>query len=175
MTSPEKDITDKRICIGKISSSHGVKGLVKIIPFCEDTNLLNGILYTDKTGDDTLNITLKNSLGKSILAHIDGVTSPEQAKLLKCSLFVPREALPDIDNNDEFYIEDLAHLDVLNPDGEKIGTVITVQNYGAGDLLEIKPKSGASFFVPFQDEYVRDINLDEKYVTVENAEHFIIE
>lgn len=175
MTSPEKNTADRRICIGKISSSHGVKGLVKIIPFCEDTSLLNGTLYTDKTGNDTLAVTLKNSMGKSILAHIDGVTTPEQAKLLKCSLYVPREALPEIKGSDEFYIEDLANLDVKNSKGEKIGTVITVQNYGAGDLLEIKPKSGTSFFVPFQDEYVRDINLDEKYITVENAERFIIE
>ncbi|PCI56907.1 MAG: 16S rRNA processing protein RimM [Alphaproteobacteria bacterium] len=175
MTSPEKNTTDRRICIGKISSSHGVRGLVKIIPFCEDTSLLNGTLFTDKTGNDTLDITLKNSLGKSILAHIDGVTTPEQAKLLKCSLFVPRETLPEIKDDDEFYIEDLANLNVIKPDGEQIGTVITVQNYGAGDLLEIKPKSGASFFVPFQDEYIRDINLDEKYVTVENADRFLIE
>ncbi|PCJ00255.1 MAG: 16S rRNA processing protein RimM [Alphaproteobacteria bacterium] len=167
--------TKKRICVGKISSSHGVRGLVKIIPFCEDTSLLNGVLYTDKTGNETLDITLKNSMGKSILAQIDGVTTPEQAKLLKHSLYISRETLPEIKSSDEFYIEDLANLDVQNPKGDKIGTVITVQNYGAGDLLEIKPKSGTSFFVPFQDEYVRDINLDEKYVTVENAERFIIE
>lgn len=173
MTSPQT--TDKRVCVGKISSSHGVKGLVKIIPFCEDTNLLNGTLYTDKTGDDTLNIMLKNSMGKSVLAQIDGITTPEQAKLLKCSLYVPREALPKIDNEGEFYIEDLANLEVRDSNGEKIGTVITIQNYGAGDLLEIKPNSGTSFFVPFQDEYVRAINLDEKHVTVENAERFIIE
>ena len=173
MTSPKT--TEKRICIGKISSSHGVKGLVKIIPYCEDTSLLNGILYTDKMGNDTLNITLKNSMGKSVLAQIDGVTTPEQAKLLKHSLYISRETLPEIKSSDEFYIEDLANLDVQDSKGEKIGTVITVQNYGAGDLLEIKPKSGTSFFVPFQDEYVRNINLDEKYVTVENAERFIIE
>ena len=114
-------------------------------------------------------------MGKSVLAQIDGVTTPEQAKLLKHSLYISRETLPEIKSSDEFYIEDLANLDVQDSKGEKIGTVITVQNYGAGDLLEIKPKSGTSFFVPFQDEYVRNINLDEKYVTVENAERFIIE
>ncbi len=173
MTSPND--TEKRICIGKISSSHGVKGLVKIIPYCEDTNLLNGVVFTDKTGGNTLDITLKNSMGKSILAQIDGVTTPEKAKTLKFYLYVPREALPDIREDDEFYIEDLANLVAQDINGNKIGTVIAVQNYGAGDLLEIKPTSGESFFVPFQDEYVPSINIEENYVTVQNTEDFIIE
>ncbi len=174
MTSPEIS-KDKRICIGKISSSHGVKGLVKIVPFCEDTSLLNGELFTEETGNKTLNITLKNSAGKHILAQIDGVTSPEHAKTLKCSLYVPREVLPEIEDKDEFYIEDLANLNALNSNGDKIGKVIALQNYGAGDLLEIKPIRGDSYFVPFQDEYVKDVNLDEKCITIENAENFIIE
>ena len=169
MTSP------KRICIGKISSSHGVKGLVKIVPFGVDTSLLNGKLYTSETGNDTLDITLKNSLGKYILAQIEGVTSPEQAKLLKCSLYVSRETLPEITDEDEFYIEDLAGLNVLDNNGEIIGSVIALQNYGAGDLLEIKPKSGASYFVPFQNEYVPNIDIEKNCITIKNAESFIIE
>ncbi len=168
--------TSKRICIGKISSSHGVKGLVKIVPFGDDTSLLNGKLYTGETGDDTLDITLKNPVGKYILAQIEGVTSPEQAKLLKCSLYVSRETLPEIDNEDEFYIEDLMGLSVLNSNNETVASVITVQNYGAGDLLEIKPKSGgASYFVPFKDEYVHDVDIENKTIIIENAESFIIE
>ena len=168
--------TKKRICIGKISSSHGVKGLVKIAPFGIDTSLLNGELYTSETGNDTLNITLKNSMGKHILAQIEGVTSPEQAKTLKCSLYVSRETLPEIDNDDEFYIEDLKGLDVIDSNNETVGSIIAVQNYGAGDLLEIKPKAGgSSYFVPFQDEYVNNINLKNKCVTIENAQDFIIE
>ncbi len=173
MTSPEN--TDKRICVGKISSSHGVKGLVKIVPFAEDTNLLSGKLYTGETGDDTLDITLKNSSGKYILAQIDGITSPEQAKLLKCSLYVSRETLPEINNDDEFYIEDIAGLNALNNNNETIGSIIAVQNYGAGNLLEIKPKSGDSYFVPFQSEYVKNIDLDSKTIIIENAQNFIIE
>ncbi len=165
----------KRICIGKISSSHGVKGLVKIAPFCEDINLLNGELFTEETGGKTLNITLKNSSGKYILAQIDGITSPEQAKLLKSFLFVPRETLPEINNKDEFYIEDLAGLNVLNTNDDKLGTLIAMQDFGAGSLLEIKPIKGDSYFLPFQNEYVTDVNIDQQTITVQNLEDFIIE
>ena len=174
MTSPNT-LAKKRICIGKIASSHGVKGLVKIAPFCEDTSLLNGKLFTGETGGDTLNITLKNSVGKYILAEIEGITTPEQVKNIKYSLYVPREALPDIDDSDEFYIEDLAGLTALNDKKEEIGKIVTVQNYGAGDLLEIKPLNGESYFVPFEEEYLPEINLTEKYVIVVNADNFIIE
>ncbi len=172
MTSPEN--TNKRICVGKISSSHGVKGLVKIAPFCEDTSLLNGILYTSESGGETLNIALKNSVGKYILAQIEGISTPEQAKTLKCSLYVSRETLPEITNDGEFYIEDLVGISVVNGDNVAIGSIIAVQNYGAGDLLEIKPKSGESYFIPFQDEYVTDINIENKTIVIKNAQNFII-
>ncbi len=174
MTSPETS-KDKRICVGKISSSHGVKGLVKIVPFCEDINLLNGKLFTEETGNKTLNITLKNSSGKYILAQIEGVNSPEEAKTLKCSLYVSRESLPEINNDNEFYIEDLVGLEAVNIADDKIGKVIALQNFGAGNLLEIKPSKGDSYFIPFQSEYVKDVKLDKKCIIIENAENFIIE
>ena len=106
MASPPPN---KRICVGKIASTHGVKGLVKIIPYCDDLSLLKGPLYTSENPADnaSLTITLKNSTGKYILASIEGITTPEDAKKLKCSLFVSRETLPNIEGEDTFYIEDL--------------------------------------------------------------------
>lgn len=175
MTSPST--SDKRICIGKISSAHGVKGLVKILPHCEDLKLLNGSLFTSEDGNETLSITIKNSQGKYVLASIEGITNPEDAKKLKCSLFVPREALPIIDGDDEFYIEDLIGMDVRSPDSEEtIGTLLVVDNFGAGDLLEIKPsQGGATYYVPFQDDYVIDINMEKRFITVKNTDIFKIE
>ncbi len=174
MTSPQTS-QNKRICIGKIAGTHGVKGLVKILPYCEDINLLSGKLFTAETGNQTLNITLKNPNGKFILAEIEGITNKEDAQEHKCSLYVPRETLPEITEDDEYYLEDLKELTALNTSGETIGIIIALQNFGAGDLLELKPKSGQSYFVPFENEYVTDINLEQKTITLENASRFIIE
>jgi len=173
MTSPDTQ-NNKRICIGKISSTHGVKGLVKILPYCEDTSLLSGEVLCDETSDKTLNITLKNSMGKFILAEIEGITTPEDAKKLKNLLYVPRNVLPEIDNDDEFYIEDLIGLDAHEND-KKIGIIKAFDNFGAGDLLEIKPLSGETFYIPFQDEYVTNVDLDNKIIHVKDTERFIIE
>lgn len=168
-------MSEKRVCIGKISSTHGVKGLVKILPYCEDLSLLQGKLFIDEHSHKTLNITIKNPSGKYILAEIEGITNKEDAQDTKCSLFVPREALPEINDEDEFYIEDLKNLTALDKSGKAIGKTVAVQNFGAGDLLEIKPSSGQSFFIPFQDEYVPEVNIIEQTITLENYEHFIIE
>lgn len=174
MTSPRAP--NKRICVGKISSAHGVKGLVKILPYCEDLELLNGALFTSEDGDKTLSIKIKNSQGKHVLASIEGITNPEDAKRLKSSLFVPREALPEINEDNEFYIEDLIGMDVKNTSQETIGTLLVVDNFGAGDLLEIKPsQGGATYYVPFQDEYVVNINVEERFITVQNTDIFKIE
>ncbi len=166
---------DKRICIGKIASAHGVKGLVKIFPYCEDISLLNGVLLIGETGEDTLTITLKNPIGKYILAEIQGVTSREQAQEIKHSLFVLREKLPEIGDKDSYYYEDLCGLSVINDKKHIIGTVLNVHNYGAGDLLEVKPENGATYYVPFEDNYINEVDLKTRQISIVNADHFIVE
>jgi len=167
MTSPAPDKAQKRICLGKVSAAHGIKGLVKILPYCENLSLLNGTLYTDEQGNDTLDISLRNQAGKYILASIDGVNSREDAQALKYSLYISRDALPDPEDG-EYYLEDLQGLAAFE-EGKLLGTVTAVQNFGAGDLLEITPLSGHSFFVPFMNEYVGDVDLTAGTVIVNNT------
>ena len=149
---------DKQILIGKIATVHGVKGLVKILPFAEDISLIEHS-FNGK-------ITLKNPSGKYILASIEGVNSREDAEKLKgTELFVPRNVLPEPEAG-EFYYEDLVGLKVLGEDKTEIGTVKAVNNFGAGDLLEIKPKIGETFFHPFTDEYVPTVDLATGTLTI---------
>lgn len=176
MTSPDPK---KRICIGKITSSHGVKGLVKIHPYCEDVSLLKGKLFTSDNPEDfnTLAITLKNKMGEYVLASIEGINTPEDAKKLKFSLYVPREALPNIEDNDEFYIEDLIGLKAkADEHGNILGIIQAIENFGAGDLLEIKPNDGTPpYYIPFHNDYITDIDLDERYIMLKNTELFRME
>lgn len=174
MTSPTTP-QDKRICIGKIAGAHGVKGLVKITPYCDDLSLLNGDVFIDETGSQTITITLKNPAGKHIVAEIKGMTSRNDAEKTKHMIYIARGDLPEIDDDGEFYVEDLKNMSAKNTQGEIIGKVLDVQNFGAGDLLEIKPLSGASYFIPFQDEFVTDIDFEGASLTLENPEHFIID
>jgi len=157
----------KKICIAKIAAPHGVKGLVKILPYAEDVGLIEAVQEFD--------ITLKNPSGKYILAEIAGVNSREAVEAIKgTELYVDRAALPDLEDG-EYYIEDLVGMMCVHAEsGEEIGKVIAVPNYGAGDLLEIKPKSGSkyhgAFLVPFNDETAPEIS---DTIKLQNYEHYL--
>jgi 16S rRNA processing protein RimM len=74
--------------------------------------------------------------------------------------------LPDPDE-DEFYVTDLIGLAVETPAGERLGVIKSVQDFGAGDLLEVQPQDGASWYLPFTKEAVPQVRLaDGKVVGV---------
>ena len=160
-----------RILIGKISSAHGIKGLVKIFPMCEDISLLNGPLFTSEDGPETLNITLKNQLGKFVLAAVEGINDRNGAEILKTPLYISREALPEEDDG-EYYFTDLIGLDVCNSESQKIGTVKAADNFGASDLIEIQPLAGKAFYIPFTDDYVLDVDIETRIIRVGNIDDF---
>lgn len=155
-------MTQKRICIGKITGPHGVKGLVKILPYCEDITLLEQV--------EELKITLKNPSGKYMLAEIEGVGTREQAEdIAGTELWIARDKLPELPDNEEFYIEDLIGLKAVDTDGNDAGTVIAVHNFGAGDLLEIKPPTGETYLLPFTKENVPEINSEALVITTQTS------
>lgn len=167
-------MSSKRVCLGKLAGTHGVKGLVKVQPFGDDPLLIFDIspLYTSETGSDTIALEYKNPQGKFYLAAIDGITNKEDAAALgKVQIWVDRDELPELDaDEDGYYIEDLIGLDVIGEDGQKIGTVKAVENFGASDLLEIKPLSGQPFLIPFTDEFVPEVG---ETITIRDYEEFL--
>lgn len=156
----------KRICIAKIATAHGIRGLVKLHVFADDKALVNGALYTSETGDDTLSITLKNATSKHWLAEVDGIQDRNEAEALRGTLlYIDRDVLPTAGDG-EFYISDLIDLPVVDVDGNAIGTIIDVANFGAGDLLEIKPTLGESFYLPFNDDTVPEIREEHVVIAI---------
>lgn len=103
--------------------------------------------------------------GKSLLAEIEGIQDRNAAEALRgTELYTTRDKLPVIEDDDLFYYEDLIGMTVIDSDGVHIGSVLAVQNYGAGDLLEIAPIKGNTFLLPFTKENVPDIS--EESITV---------
>lgn len=167
----------KRVCLGKITGVHGVKGLVKIKfsskPFGDDPDLIEslGPVFTSETGSETLQIRLKSKKGSQFLAAIEGVPDRTEAeKHLKTELWVNQDALPALENDKALYFESLTGLPVKDINGAAIGTVKSVQNFGASDLLEIKPTHSQSFYVPLTDDFVPEIG---NYISIQNYEEFM--
>ncbi len=146
-----------RIAIAKISGVHGIKGFVKLSLFDDDTKLFDTPLYIAETGDKTLEITLKNRIKKQYLAEINGLTDRTKAEtMIGTVLYAERSAL-SAESTEHL---DLIDLPVFTKDGQEMGTIIHIQNFGASDLLEIKPLNGASFYLPYTESCVLEIKED---------------
>jgi len=159
-------MTDKFITIAQIKGAHGVKGEGRIRSFTEDpAACFNYGPFLDEVGKPILTpikwrpvkdgfvVTFKESLQREAVAAMRGT-----------KLFAPREALP-AERDDEYYITDLLGLQAVTPEGEPVGKIASVQNFGAGDLLEIDTPSGRAFLA-FTKEAVPEISLRDGKVTV---------
>lgn len=127
------------ICVAKIVAAHGIKGQVKIKSFADDLSLYkNFFLKNDQT------LSLKKIQEKSpgiLIATIENVVDRNQAEtLIGTELFINQNQLPPLPD-DEFYYEELIGRDVI-VGSSKIGVVIGVFNFGAGEFCEIELASG---------------------------------
>jgi 16S rRNA processing protein RimM len=95
-----------------------------------------------------------------VIARIKGVTTREAAEALnRTRLYIARDALPKA-ADDEWYVADLIGLKAVSPDGAPLGTVATVHNFGAGDIIEIvRAEGGPSLLIAFTDDTVPDVDV----------------
>jgi 16S rRNA processing protein RimM len=159
-------VGDDLIQVGRVAGAFGVRGEVRITSFtAEPAALLD---YKDlKREDGSVGLTLLSGRPAKggVVARAREIETREQAEALRgLKLFIPRTALPEPDE-DEFYVTDLIGLAVETADGAPLGTVKSVQDFGAGDLLEIvPPEGGATWYLPFTREAVPEVRIGERKV-----------
>jgi len=143
---------DRPVTLAAIAGAHGVTGEVRLKLFGEGVASLKphkafngGTLTLDKLRDD----------GKGgAIARFAEVTTRNAAEALRgTALSVPRSALPPLDDG-EYYHADLIGLPAHSTDGTVLGTCVGVDNYGAGDVLDIERPDGKRFMVPMRAEAV---------------------
>lgn len=163
------EMSGELVLLGRISAAHGIRGEVKINSFTdvpEDIAAYGPL--TDGAGRRFLIRQTRPHKGMSVTAEIDGVTDRNAAEALKgVALYVAREMLPEADE-DEWYHADLIGLAVFSPEGEGLGEIVAVQNFGAGDLLEIKPpEESRTLLVPFTKAVVPIVDVKAGRVIVD--------
>lgn len=151
---------DKRVCIGAIAGAHGVGGVVRIKPFTERPEDVAAYApITDEAGDRMFALRYVGPAKDGVLVRIDGVTDRDAAAALKgVRLYVPRSSLP-APEDEEYYHADLIGLSVVDRAGAKIGRVTAVEDFGAGDLLEVALNSGRPVMLPFTKAVVPEIDV----------------
>lgn len=168
MSDTDRD-SRKRICVGVVTGAHGLRGLVRIRPYTdtpEDVAAYGPVVSED--GTRRFELEVRNRTGKGqVLVHIDGVDDRTAAESLKgLRLFVLRDMLPDAED-DEFYYADLLGMEVVAQDGTTLGTVRAVENFGAGDMLEINDARGGVSTIPFTLAAVPEVNIKAGRVVVD--------
>ena len=154
--------------LGVITGPHGIKGEVLIKPFGQ-TPLEDFDQLTDETGAQTFKVTRAKLKNKGrLVANLAGITNRNQAEALKGTLLcIERSALPPLEDDDEFYYQDLIGLEARLENGDPFGKVIDVANHGASDILEILPQnSQTSMYLVFTKETVPEIKIEQGHLTI---------
>jgi 16S rRNA processing protein RimM len=158
---PDPAAPGQRVCVAEIGAAHGLAGEVRLRAFTADPLAITG--YGTLQAEDGRGFTIAAVRpGKDCLvARLAGVADRTAAERLRnLKLYVPRERLPAIDEPETYYHADLVGLAAVGPDGAVVGTVSAVQNFGASDLLEIRPATGGpTVLLPFTEEVVPVVDI----------------
>lgn len=149
---------DRPIVLAVVTGAHGVGGDVKLKLFGEDLSAFGSF------NDGALTLaSLRGNIAR--FAEVRDRTAAE--RLRGVELTVPRAALPPLDEG-EYYHADLIGLPVVSTTGEALGVVVAVENFGAGDILEIERPGGKRFMVPMREDAVPEwgerVVIDEAFV-----------
>ncbi|PKQ02111.1 MAG: 16S rRNA processing protein RimM [Alphaproteobacteria bacterium HGW-Alphaproteobacteria-12] len=160
-----------KVCLGVVTGAHGVRGFVKVKPFTEEPEgvAAYGPVET-KDGARRFAIETKGMAKDLVICRLEGVTDRDVAAALRgTELYVPRERLPQTDEDEEgWYHADLVGLRVVGIDGTLYGRVAGVENFGAGDLLEIAPEGGGeTVLMAFTDENVPEVDIEGGKVVID--------
>jgi 16S rRNA processing protein RimM len=156
------------ICVARIGAAHGVRGAVKLWTFTEDPYAVKryGPLST-KDGARQFEVTQAREAKGHLVAQLKGITTRDEAERLNgLELYVPRERLPATDDG-EYYHADLIGLAAVTMANQPLGRVVAIHNFGAGDILEIAPPSGATMLLPFSNAVVPTVDIAGGRVVIE--------
>jgi len=159
----------ERICVAQIGAAHGLRGEVRLRSFTQDPAAVTsyGALESED-GTRRFEIEALRPAKDHFVARLAGVGDRDAAeKLTNLKLFVPRDRLPPVEDEDTFYQSDLIGLAAVTEDGAALGTVKAIHNFGAGDIIEIASMdSDKPLMVPFTADAVPTVDIAGKCIVV---------
>lgn len=164
---------EDKVCLGAIVGVHGIRGEVKVKSFSDDErNLARYGTLSNERGDKTFDIKIVGHSKELLRVKIKGVDDRNTAEtLVGNGLYVARSLLPEL-AEEEYYHTDLIGLEAKRKDGEVIGCVNAVYNFGAGDLIEIKmSEDGRLEMLPFTEAFVPEVNIKGRFIIVEMMQY----
>ena len=141
---------ERRIALAAVAGAHGVKGELRLKLFSDGVESLSRHSKLYVGGGERRLLAVRESSGRMAVARFEGIADRSAAEALRGSLVeIDRSALPPLEEG-EYYHADLIGLPAVDSQGTAIGTVVAVENYGAGDLLEVQLPDGKRSLIPFR-------------------------
>lgn len=157
----------KKLEVGQIVNTHGIKGEIKVVPFTDDISRfdkLKKVYVKTKKESKLYQIEGVRYHKNMVLLKLQGIDNPEQAELLKNSfLEIDREdAVPLKEGT--YFIADLIGLEVYTDEGNLLGKVDDIYNTGANDIYVVKDELGKTILLPGIKDVIKQVILDEKII-----------
>ena len=162
-----------RICLGQIGAPHGVRGEVRLRSFTAEPAAIAAYGPLESDDGSVFTIETLRPAKDFFVVKLAGVANRDAAeRLTNTKLYVPRERLPEPQSADEYYHADLIGLRVVDRAGRPRGTVVAIHNFGAGDVIEIRPETGdKTEMLPFDAATVPEIDLARGRLVSELSVH----
>jgi 16S rRNA processing protein RimM len=159
----------ERVCVGQFAGAHGVRGLVRIRSFtAEPIDVVSYGPVEDESGTRRFRLTPKGMAKGAVIVAIGDAVDRDAAQLLNGTrLYVARDCLPPLADEEEFYQADLIGCAVVDLAGKELGIVREVHDFGAGTLLEVAPPQGPTLLLPFSESVVPEIDLAQRRLVVD--------
>jgi 16S rRNA processing protein RimM len=158
-------MTEKRVALAAVAGAHGVKGEVRLKLFADSIASLTQHAKVNIGGVEHRLLGIRDG-GKTAIARFEGISDRSAVEALRGQLIeVERADLPPLEEG-EYYHSDLVGLPCVDREGEVVGAVVSVENFGAGDLLEIELPNGRRSLIPFRDG-IADLEDDRVVIDAE--------
>ena len=159
----------KRLEVGQIVNTFGIKGELKVTPFTDDINRFDDLkkVYVKTRKDEKLYTVQSVRYHKNmVLLKLEGIENPEQAELLKNAyLEIDREDAIPLEEG-QYFIVDLIGLDVYTDEEKLLGKVEDIYNTGANDIYVVKDELGKQILLPGIKDVIKVVDFDNEKIIV---------
>ncbi|MBQ9097126.1 MAG: 16S rRNA processing protein RimM [Clostridia bacterium] len=161
------------IKIAKVVTTRGIKGEIKLVSFSNISDLFES-LSSVIIGDAPYKIEHVKYVKNCVILKLAGIENPEDARaiLVGKDVYVNDEDMPELEN-DSYYVKDMIDMEVYEVSGEYIGKIKSIFFTPANDVYEIEQENGKTVLVPAVKEFVENIDMTDKKMTVNLIEGMI--
>ena len=152
--------------IGQIVNTHGLRGDVKVMPWCDEPEIFHELAYVLIDGEEYE--IEKSSLHKNaVLLKLKGIEHINDAELYRNKvLMIPREELGELPEG-TYYICDLLGCSVETVDGRNLGKICDIIKTGSNDVYVVEDITKKQVLIPVIDEVIKSVSIDEKRIVIE--------